>query len=266
MRKLAVLILALGLLIGGTGPATPRVQTKSAPNPSAALTRAAKEVKAKAAVQKGKSGQTRNIKVLGHHDLGGGGLNADVYSFRKFAYVGVWSGACPATGVKVVDISKPRDPELVSVLQNPEGTSAEDVVVLRANTRSFRGDLAVTGIQACDIFSEVRRGLQFFDVSDPTSPVELGFWELPAPLIGCHEVDLASARGRRVLASCANPFGDSLGEEFLGGAQPEVFVVDASDPSNPSALGTFGGINNFQGDGCFPASFGHSVQIGRAHV
>jgi hypothetical protein len=261
MRKLGVPLLALSILIVGTGPATPRVQSQPAPNPSAALTRAAKEVKAKAAVQNGENSQTRNIEVLAHHDLGASGLNADVYSFRKFAYVGVWSGACPATGVKVVDISKPREPELVSVLQNPEGTSAEDVVVVKANTRSFRGDLAVTGIQACDIFSEVRRGLQFFDVSDPTSPVELGFWELPAPLIGCHEVDLASAPGRRVLAACANPFGESIGEDFLGQAQPEVFTVDASDPSNPSTLGTFGGISNAQGEGCFPASFGHSVRL-----
>jgi hypothetical protein len=262
MQKLAVPLLALSLLLVGTGPATPRVHPNAAPSPSAALVRAAQAVKATTTVQKRTArAQGRNIQVLAHHDLGGGGLNADVYSFRKFAYVGVWSGPCPATGVKVVDISKPRDPELVSVLQNPEGTSAEDVVVVKANTPSFRGDLAVTGIQACDIFSEVPRGLQFFDVSDPTNPTELGFWELPAPLIGCHEVDLAPAAGRRVLAACANPFGDSLGQEFLGQAQPEVFVVDASDPSNPATLGTFGGINNAEGEGCFPASFGHSVRL-----
>lgn len=257
MRKLAAPLLAVALLVVGTAPATSEVQFKGT-HPASALLRAAQALDQ---VPGNTRARARNIEVLAHHDLGGGGLNADVYSFRKFAYVGVWSGPCPATGVKVVDISKPRDPQLVSVLQNPEGTSAEDVVVVKANTPSFTGDLAVTGIQACDIFSDVPRGLQFFDVTDPTSPVELGFWDLPAPLIGCHEVDLMVAPGRRVLAACANPFGDDLGREFLGAPQPEVFVVDASDPANPSTLDTFGGISNAQGDGCFPASFAHSVRF-----
>ena len=262
MRKVTIALAAVCLLLASTATARPRAG-REMPNASASLIRAAQSVKVSPGrLRQGPGGaRSRNIQVLGHHDLGGGGLNADVYSFGTFAYVGVWSGSCPATGVKVVDISNPRSPELVSVLQNPAGTSAEDVVVVRANTPSFKGDLAVTGIQACDIFADVSRGLQFFDVTDPRNPVELGFWELPVPLLGCHEIDLVAAPGRTVLASCASPFANSIGQDFLGEAQPEVYIVDASDPSDPTTLGTFGAIDNAQGDGCFPASFAHSVRL-----
>ena len=103
-------------------------------------------------------GEARNFRVIGHHDLGGGGLNADVYSHGNFAYVGVWSGPCPATGVKVVDISNPARPVLAARLQNDPGTSAEDVVVMTVSTPFFRGNLAGDGHQACQRIAPVFRG------------------------------------------------------------------------------------------------------------
>jgi hypothetical protein len=202
--------------------------------------------------------------VVGHADLGGGGLNADVWKHGGFAYVGVWSGPCPASGVKVADVRNPRHPRLVSRLPNPRGTSAEDVVVRHVATGSFTGDLAVVGIQSCES-PRVFRGLQFFDVTDPTAPREISRYEVAANTGGCHEVDLVARSDGRVLAACANPFAEqSAGTD-------EVILVDASNPRRPHKVGGFRvgddlGVdpgNTRQNVGCFPATFAHSVRFTR---
>lgn len=204
------------------------------------------------------------FKVLGHSDLGGGGLNADVWAHNSYAYVGVWSGTCPATGVKVVDYHNLRHPRLVSVLQNDVGTSAEDIVVRHVTTKGFAGDLAVTGIQVCgDLGEPVFRGLQFFDVTDPRHPVELSRWEAPEFSVGCHEVDLVQRADGRVLAGCANVFAEQIN------GTDEVVLVDATDPTAPAtaggwAIGADLGVDpgtTEENLGCFRASFDHSVRF-----
>lgn len=211
------------------------------------------------------SAVSEGFTVLGHSDLGGGGLNGDVWGHRGHAYIGVWSGPCPATGVKVVDYRKPASAHLVSVLQNDPGTSAEDVVVRQVRTPSFTGSLAVTGIQVCgEIDEPVFRGLAFFDVTDPAHPVEVGRWEAPELSVGCHEVDLVQ-RGvdGRVLAACANVFAEQIN------GSDEVVLVDATNPAAPVTAGGFAigadlGVDpadNADNLGCFPASFNHSVRF-----
>ena len=202
------------------------------------------------------------IKVKGHLDTGA--LNADVWAHDRYAYVGVWSGPCPATGVKVVDYHNLSHPRLVSTLPNDEGTSAEDVVVRDVESPSFSGDLAVTGIQVCgDVDGPEFRGLAFFDVTDPREPVELGRWTAPEFSVGCHEVDLVQRPDGTVLAGCSNVFAEQIN------GTDEVVLVDATDPESPEtaggwALGADLGVDPATTDenlGCFPASFDHSVRF-----
>ena len=211
--------------------------------------------------------RTFNFTVVGHSALGGSGLNADVWKHRGYAYVGVWSGPCPATGVKVADVRNPHNPTLVSRLQNPAKTSAEDVVVRHVDTRRFTGDLAVVGIQACGnpVKSPVFRGLEFFDVTDPTVPREIARYHVNPDTVGCHEVDLA-VRDGRVLAACANVFA----EQIVG--SDEVIVVDVTNPFQPRKVGGFALGRDLNVDpadnpdnlGCFSASFAHSVRFTNA--
>ncbi len=205
-----------------------------------------------------------HFQVLGHSTLGGGGLNADVWALKKYAYVGVWSGTCPATGVKVADYHNLRHPKLVSVLQNDPGTSAEDIVVRSVSTPSFTGDLAVTGIQVCgNVEDPVFRGLAFFDVTHPRRPTELGRWTAPALSVGCHEVDLVQRPDGQVLAGCANVFAEQIN------GSDEVVLVDATDPTSPTTAGGWAvgadlGVDpadNPDNLGCFPATFDHSVRF-----
>lgn len=197
------------------------------------------------------------FEVLGHDDLGGRGFNADIWAHGHFAYVGGWGHqitACPAGGVAVVDVSDPSAPIRTATLQNPALTTSEDVVVRHVQTPSFTGDLAVVGIQACGGFEPVFRGLQFFDVTDPSAPVEVGRWEALRPTIGCHEVDLVARSDGRVLAGCAVPFA-----EHYDAGEP-VVIVDATDPSAPFKVTAY--TDDLQrGLGCTSAFLAHSVRF-----
>ena len=208
--------------------------------------------------------RARNFAVVGHTALGGGGLNADVWEHRGYAYVGVWSGSCPATGVKVADVRNPRRPRLVSRLQNPAGTSAEDVVVRHVETPTFSGDLAVVGIQVCRrLRSRTFRGLQVFDVTRPWAPRQLARFRVDAGTVGCHEIDLVTRADGRVLAACANAFA-----ELVTGAD-EVVLVDLTAPRRPRrvagfAIGADLGVDpadNPANVGCDAISFAHSVRF-----
>jgi hypothetical protein len=213
------------------------------------------------------------LRVLGHHRLGGGGFNADVWGLGEFAYVGNFGAKyedtdCPAGGVKVVDVGNPRKPKVVSRLQNPANTAAEDVVVRHIETKAFTGDVATVGIQACGLregpHPERFRGLQFFDVTDPKNPKELSRWSQPSQAPGCHEIDMIVTRGR-AMAGCAFPFAHQM-----GGASPqahdsggdEVVVVDINNPRRPKKL--FGWtlpVNPEAGFGCLPYNVGHNVRF-----
>jgi hypothetical protein len=209
--------------------------------------------------------QTRNMTVVGHSDLGGGGLNADIWEHRGFAYVGVWSGTCPANGVKVADVRQPNNPRMVSRLRNPARTSAEDVVVRHVENRHFKGDLAVVGIQTCGdaAHSPVFRGLQFFDVTHPRNPRELSRYTVAEDTIGCHEVDLTVREDGLVLAGCANNFAEQIA------GSDEVVMVNATNPLRPRKVGGFAlgrdaGVDPAETQnnvGSFPASFAHSVRF-----
>jgi hypothetical protein len=209
-----------------------------------------------------------NFKFVGHSDLGGGEIDfADVWAHGETAYVGSRCGpeATGGGGVRVVDISNPRHPRVVSVLPNPEFTRAEDVVVRSIDTASFSGDLAAVGIQACfgsGHEGEVATGLRLFDVTDPADPHLLSEWDLPAGSIGCHEIDLVQRRDGRVLVGCARNLFDQVdfdtGEELPGG----VKIVDATDPTAPVEITSWQlEVIPFSGIGCLPVKFAHSIRF-----
>src|SRR5919201_1204693 len=98
-----------------------------------------------------KAGSAWNMELVGHNNLGVRGFNADVWKHGNYAYVGQWGFAdwatgndrfCPSppdSGVAVIDVSNPANPRRVATLQNPVGTSAEDVVVYTAEYGPLAG-------------------------------------------------------------------------------------------------------------------------------
>jgi hypothetical protein len=102
-----------------------------------------------------KAGSTSGIEIVGQDALGGRGFNGDVWTHEGFAYIGNWGFIdwatgndrfCPAppnNGVAVVDATDPANPSMVARLENPGGTSAEDVVVYTAASRRRASRCAV---------------------------------------------------------------------------------------------------------------------------
>ena len=259
MRRLA-LVLAVSLLVAGctSGEEEPEpigegpTPSASAPSPSETPSPEPEETPT-----------PRRLRELGHEDFGDAGFNGDVWALGDYAYVGSYGGktedtACPADGVRVVDISDPRKPKMVARLEAPPSTTSEDVVVRSVEWKDFTGDLAAVGIQACDIDEgpqpDTFRGLQFFDVTDPEKPRELSRWSLPSGTPGCHEIDLVS-HGARVLAGCAAPFAARSGLD-------EAYVVDVSDPKEPRVAFSWSLPDVGRGGvGCLAAQVVHNVRF-----
>jgi hypothetical protein len=169
----------------------------------------------------------RQTRQLGELNIPGG-LNADVWVHGNFAYVGTWSGPCPGTGVKIVDVSNPARPRQVATAAGYANTSAEDMQVISVNTPFFRGDLMGVGLQDCGLpgQSPGLTGLDLWDVTNPTQPSRLGFH--PVGSGGVHELSLTS-RPDGVFALLAVPFQEVL----TGGAVGDFELVDVSNPRSP---------------------------------
>ena len=147
-------------------------------------------------------GDARGLRVVGHTDLGGQGLNGEVAVVGSTAVVA--SGYVPmnimeqATNrtaalnvappcftvpVHVVDISDATNPRVVSTLPVPDGQAARDVDAIHVSTPAFTGDLAAIAFASCRFdfktyFSRALsnpgsfadRGVAYYDITDPIHP------------------------------------------------------------------------------------------------
>jgi hypothetical protein len=203
----------------------------------------------------------KKFTLLGHSDLGGDIDFGDLWADGNYAYVGTRCGSANVGGggVRVVDISDPTAPTVVSKLMNPQYTRAEDLTVRDVDTPAFKGTLAVVGIQQCfgSGHTDVFTGLMFFDVTHPANPTELSRWALPTGSIGCHEVDFVQRPSDgRVLAGCAR----NLVDQEAGSTA--LHIVDVTDPRAPKQLSKFSlGLPVDEGFGCFQVQFNHSVRF-----
>lgn len=235
-----------------------------------------------------KAAQMRNMEVVGQNNLGGRGFNADVWLHDGYAYVGHWgftdwsSGSktrfCPSdpkNGVVVVDVRDPERPTTVSRLVNPEGTSAEDVVVYRARFGPMAGrDIAAAGIQVCGgsrFDTSIPRGLMLWDVTDPASPVELGFLSFGCCTRGLHEFEIEHRPDLgRTFAYATDPTAEEpdaaspSGREDQQGRGP-FRLIDVTNPAAPTLTSHWGflsrGVPPAAGQGCdADGRYGHGVE------
>ena len=233
-----------------------------------------------------KAGSAWNMEVVGHDNLGVRGFNADVWKHKDYAYVGHWGFAdwatgnsrfCPSApnnGVAVIDVSDPTSPTRVATLQNPAGTSAEDVVVYTAPYGPLAGrDIAVSGIQWCGGGRHdpgAIHGLMLWDVTDPANPTQLGFYDSGCCTRGVHEFEVETrADLGRTFAYATVPAGsypDAGNPNGLSDAagKGDFRLIDITNPSSPFEVSTWkvqqaGGP--FAAQGCDPdGNYGHGAE------
>jgi hypothetical protein len=204
------------------------------------------------------------LEEIGYHDLGGRGLNADIWLHRGFAYVGTWAAGsdrvrgCPGSGVKIVDLADPTQPALLGAAAQHPGTSAEVLRVRAVDTPAFRGDLLAVGLQSCS--GEGMRGVDLWDVTNPRAPEPLGFADSGPGSGGVHELDLIQRVDGRVLALLAVPFSEQGNPDHLG----DFRVVDVTDPRAPRTLSAWSardvlGLKQDDGQGSDSLVYAHSA-------
>ncbi len=218
---------------------------------------------------------TDNFEVLSHLNLPGRASDADValYDHGKkgfFAYVGSWRDKCRNDGVKIIDVSRPRNPAVVSVAKPPgDNFSSEDMDIVGIGKRAVMG----VGLQACGRGG--RNAFAFFDVTNPRHPALLSMLRTPA---GVHELDLVVRPDGTALALGTTPFADFSWKYFDANRSGEVYIVDIGRPRHPRRLATWSIIDDtdmrslggdpyessFQGMGSFAAVYAHSVRAADA--
>ena len=200
-----------------------------------------------------------SLTPLGQVTPGGQGFHGDVWGHKGFAYLGTWGtgAACPASGVKIIDLADPTAPRWVATVADIRGTTQEDMAVRAVATRAFNGDLLAVGVQQCTFGNGAFAGVALFDVTDPRNPVELG--SLSTGGRGVHELDLVQ-QGDRVLALLAVP-----DTEVRPGGVGDFRVVDVTDPHRPVQLAAWGagaglGVDLRGGIGCHHRIYAHSAR------
>jgi hypothetical protein len=233
-----------------------------------------------------KAGSAWNMEVVGHNNLGVRGFNADVWKYKDYAYVGHWGFAdwatgndrfCPAppdNGVAVLDVSNPADPRVVAKLQNPTGTSAEDVVVYTAKYGPLAGsDIAAVGIQWCGggrSDPDAIHGLMLWDVTKATAPKQIGFLDTGCCTRGVHEFEVENRTDLgRTFAYATVPAGsypDAVNANGLRDAagKGDFRLIDITNPKAPIEVSTWkvqqaGGP--FAAQGCdADGNYGHGAE------
>jgi hypothetical protein len=282
-----------------------RVDVRRA-TPAAATAAAATATPAAAAPPSSspRAGEARAMAVVGHTDLGGRGFNADVWEHEGYAYVGQWGftdwaqgsqdrfcpnidSSDPSNGVLVVDARVPNAPEVVSRLEAPSGTSAEDVVVFTAGNHAatpadLRGhDIAAAGLQVCGVSrtdqSFVWRGLMLWDVTNPASPVRLGFVNTGCCTAGVHEFEIEHHANGRTYAYATVPTSEYEDEGSPTGfrdrgsprapeGRGDFRMIDVTNPRQPVEVSDWGVIHDAggplgPGQGCDPDPvYGHGAE------
>jgi hypothetical protein len=221
------------------------------------------------AAQRADAGSALNMEVVGHNDLGGRGFNGDVFVHNGAAYVGHWGFTdwatgnerfCPEepnSGVAVLDVSDPAQPTVVSHLQNPAGTSAEDVVAYTAPSGPLAGrDIAAAGIQVCGgsrYDTSFFRGLMLWDVSDPSRPQALGSVDTGCCTRGLHEFEIEHRPDLgRTFAYVTVPASEYPDDASPSGVRDQAGrgdfrLIDITDPTAPFEVSDWGVVKDAGG-------------------
>lgn len=162
-----------------------------------------------------------NVRVIGHNDIKNRGMNGNLGWVDDCAYVSAYFGANhPLAGLAVLDVNRPRKPELVKIFPGTPGTRESQV---EGNEDSRM--VVVMPFSAETPFGDARgpTQLQFYDVpNDCRKPIRAGTYDFGELITHEHRI-----WRDKVYVTVNNMDG------------PSVLVVDASDPYAPKLLTTW---------------------------
>jgi hypothetical protein len=128
--------------------------------------------------------EEKELNVVGHLNIAAGpGHITDVWALtaadgKSYAYLGSFDQpfcSLEITGVHIIDISDPANPQKVAFIPSPAGTRANDVKVEHIETPFFHGDILIHSVEFCQnspILPE-SAGIVIHDVTDPLASTTL---------------------------------------------------------------------------------------------
>jgi hypothetical protein len=122
------------------------------------------------------NGAMKNMRLLSHHDLGGFGNVGEGMAIqlardgRRILWLGHESAPKNFTAVDVTD---PRKPSVIVQTDLPHGD-------MRSNNLELLGDLLMVPYQTSRVGLKPA-GVEFFDVSDPSHPKSVAFFDASGP-------------------------------------------------------------------------------------
>lgn len=177
----------------------------------------------------------RNLDIVAHTDLGGkpDGIQLQYQEIdgQSYLYLGhLWSG-----GVSILDVTTPSSPEVVGFVPTPNEHSwhikvqvADGIMMLPCEFLFF-----TTPAQGLDP-TKAAKGARFLDVSDPTHPRELSFWQSEAQ--GVHR-SWWNGGSYAYLTSGVNARG--VRQHGALDATKVLVTLDVSDPEHPREISQF---------------------------
>jgi hypothetical protein len=125
------------------------------------------------------------LTVVGQYPIPVTGLTSDVWAYGNYAYLGSFDEplcSLDQTGVRIIDMSDPTDPQQVAFVPAKPGTRNNDVKVEHIDTRHFSGEILVVSNEPCGSpflprlnsmggpNTPGRGGLSIWDVTNPAKP------------------------------------------------------------------------------------------------
>ena len=138
--------------------------------------------------------------VIGYYDYGLNEYITDIAMMEEFIYVGCSYrnfGGYWSKGVEIIDVANPEEPRYICTL-NPG----------KIEHFALMGDLA--------LLTDQRNGLRVVDFSDPSSPFESAFINIPMPLdiAMLENIAYIATSSRIQIADLSNPLDPELLEDF----------------------------------------------------
>ncbi|HSB72381.1 MAG TPA: hypothetical protein VLT62_23880 [Candidatus Methylomirabilis sp.] len=169
----------------------------------------------------------RNLKLIGHSDLGGApnageGMGVKITpDGRRILYI---AHENPPMAFSILDVTDPSKPTLLWQLPIPHADA-------RANSLALRNDLLLLAYQ-CKQPGQEPAGFQVYDVSNPVKPKEVSFFDVSGPHSqGVHFVFLTDGRFAHISTGAAD-FEPNHPKDHQF-----YMIVDLENPSKPREVG-----------------------------
>lgn len=168
-----------------------------------------------------------NLHLLGHNDLGGApnageGLAMKVTrQGQRFLYI---AHENPPMALSVLDVTDPRDPTVAWQMPLPHDEVRSNSLALRGNILLMAYQTSKPGMQPA--------GVQAFDVSQPTSPREIAFFDTSGPSSqGVHLITFMDGRYAHITTGARDfrPRNPKDHQFYM--------IVDFADPARPREVG-----------------------------